>query len=318
MRWFRRPSPEYINITKPKTAEVEDRIPKDLWHKCAKCGAESLKKDFEANLSVCSSCNAHARISARDRVAQLFDPGTFQEVDGDMRAVDFLKFEGKKKYSEQYEDTRRKTGMNDALLSGKGKIGDVPVAIAVMEFGFFGGSMGSVAGEKITRAMELAIKENIPCITITSTGGARMQEGILSLMQMAKTSILCAEMEKKNIPFISILADPSTGGVMASFASLGDIVLAEPGALVGFAGKRVIEQTIKQALPKDFQTAEFQQQHGFVDMVVHRKHLRGTLIKLLRMLKKMAPFEGEESSGLVESLAPPPRSPKAATKSAVA
>ena len=208
--------------------------------------------------------------------------------------------------------------MNDALLSGKGKIGDVSVAIAVMEFGFFGGSMGSVAGEKITRAMELAIKENIPCITVTSTGGARMQEGILSLMQMAKTSILCAEMEKKNIPFISILADPSTGGVMASFASLGDIVLAEPGALVGFAGKRVIEQTIKQALPKDFQTAEFQQQHGFVDMVVHRKHLRGTLIKLLRMLKKMAPFEGEESSGLVESLAPPPRSPKAATKSAIA
>ncbi|MCC6546798.1 acetyl-CoA carboxylase carboxyltransferase subunit beta [Candidatus Sumerlaeota bacterium] len=305
MRWFRRPSPEYINITKPKTAEAEDRIPKDLWHKCPKCGFESLKKDFENNLCVCSSCNAHGRISANDRVRQLVDEETFREIDAAIVSIDPLKFEAKKKYREQYEDTRRKTGLNEAILSGRAEIGGVPVALAIMDFGFLGGSMGSVAGEKISRAMELSIKENIPCITITSTGGARMQEGILSLMQMAKTSILCAELEKRSIPFISILADPSTGGVMASFASLGDVVLAEPGALVGFAGKRVIEQTIKQALPKDFQTAEFQQKHGFVDMVVSRKQLRDTLIKLLRMFRKLPAHEGGDTLGSSAPLNPP-------------
>ncbi|MEO8377569.1 MAG: acetyl-CoA carboxylase, carboxyltransferase subunit beta [Candidatus Sumerlaeota bacterium] len=302
MRWFRRPSPEYINITKPKAAEVEDRIPKDLWHKCPKCGFESLKKDFEANLSVCPSCNAHGRIGSRERMEQLVDTGSFEETHASLKSIDPLKYDAKKKYRDDYEDKRRKTGMNDGLLSGRAKIGEVPVSIAITEWAFFGGSMGSVVGEKITRAMELAVAEEIPCITVACSGGARMQEGILSLMQMAKTSMLCNEMEKKNIPYISVLVDPVTGGVMASFASLGDFIIAEPSALVGFAGKRVIEQTIKQVLPKDFQTAEFQQSHGFVDLVVPRKHLRSTLIKLLRMLRKMEPYQGPMADVPLSSL----------------
>ncbi len=296
MRWFRRPSPEYINITKPKTKEVVDRIPKDLWHKCSKCGLESLKKDFEANLSVCPSCSLHERIGAYRRIELMVDEGSFVETDANLIATDPLHFEDKRKYREHLGATRKKTGMNDSLVSGRAAIGAIPVSLAVMEFSFMGGSMGSVLGEKVTRAMEVSLSEGIPCITVTSTGGARMQEGILSLMQMAKTSMLCARLEEKGIPFISILADPSTAGVMASFASLGDLIIAEPGAYVGFAGKRVIEQTIKQPLPPNFQTAEFQLEHGFVDMVVHRKQMRGTLIRLLRMMTGQAPIAIEAGS----------------------
>jgi acetyl-CoA carboxylase carboxyl transferase subunit beta len=286
VNWFRRPTPEFINISNTNVQESKDRIPKDLWHKCRKCGAIVLTKDFEANLSVCPSCGRHERLTAAQRIAQLVDPGTFVEMHAGLKAADPLKFEDKRKYPEHLEESRRKTGLNDSLVMGRAAIGEVPVSLAVMEFGFMGGSMGSVLGEKVARAMELSLAESIPCITVTSTGGARMQEGILSLMQMAKTSILCAELERKGIPFISILADPSTAGVMASFASLGDVIIAEPGAYVGFAGRRVIEQTIKQPLPADFQTSEFQREHGFVDMVVHRKELRKRLIVLLRQLTR--------------------------------
>ena len=293
MRWFRRPTPQYINITPPKT-QPKDRIPEGVWHKCRKCGAIVTRRDFEANLSVCPSCGRHERIPAYERIAQLTDPGTFEELHGNLVADDPLEFEDKRKYKDYIESSRKKTGLNDSLIMGRASIGEVPAALAVMDFRFMGGSMGSVLGEKVTRTMELSLEENIPCITITATGGARMQEGILSLMQMAKTSILCAQMEERGIPFISVLTDPSTAGVMASFASLGDIVVAEPGAYIGFAGKRVIEQTIRQPLPSDFQTSEFQQEHGFVDIVVERKELRGLLITLLRMLTGREALREEE------------------------
>ncbi|MCC5875709.1 MAG: acetyl-CoA carboxylase carboxyltransferase subunit beta [Candidatus Sumerlaeia bacterium] len=295
--WFQRPTPEFIKITAPQTREVRDRIPKDLWHKCPNCGAIITRKDFKANLSVCPACGRHERISAMDRIQQLVDEGSFKENNASLRATDPLNFVDKRKYSESLEAARKKTGLNDSLVSGTAHIGGVEVSLGVMDFAFMGGSMGSVLGEKVTRAMELSIERRIPCITVTSTGGARMQEGILSLMQMAKTSILCAELEQAGIPFISILADPSTAGVMASFASLGDVIIAEPGAYVGFAGKRVIEQTINKVLPADFQTSEFQREHGFVDMVVERARLRKTLIVLLRQLMAMPPIPLEEEEG---------------------
>lgn len=303
MRWFRRPTPEYINLTSPETKAARDRIPKDLWHKCAKCGVIVLKKDFEAGLYVCPSCQRHERLPAHTRIAQLADPGSFEEMNANLVAADPLQFEDKRKYADHIEATRKKTGLNDSLVMGRARMADMPVALAVMDFSFMGGSMGSVLGEKVTRTMELAIEENIPCITVTSTGGARMQEGILSLMQMAKTSILCAKMEKARIPFISVLADPSTAGVMASFASLGDLIIAEPGAYVGFAGKRVIEQTIKQPLPPGFQTSEFQREQGFVDMVVPRKELRTTLVRVLAMMTGRPPVDLPEESETEEKTA---------------
>lgn len=284
MSWFRRPTPEFINITGPQTKAMKDRIPKDLWHKCRACGVLTLRKEFERNLSVCPACGRHERISAYERIEQLVDADTFVETDSNLVAADPLQFEDKRKYVDYIEASRKKAGVNDSLISGTAKIGDVPTSLAVMDFNFMGGSMGSVLGEKVTRAMEVSLRERIPCITITATGGARMQEGILSLMQLAKTSILCAELEEAGVPFISILADPSTAGVMASFASLGDLIIAEPGAYVGFAGKRVIEQTIKQPLPPNFQTSEFQREHGFVDMISHRSELRGLLIRTLRLM----------------------------------
>lgn len=295
--WFRRPTPEFINLTPPR-AQDKERIPAGLWHKCKSCGAITLRKDFEANYSVCPSCNRHERISAAERIRQLVDKGTFEECCANFVADDPLEFEDKRKYTEYIEQSRKKTGLNDSLVMGKAQIGAVPVAMAVMDFRFMGGSMGSVLGEKTARAMEISLQEKIPCITVTSTGGARMQEGVLSLMQMAKTSILCAKMEEQGIPFISILADPSTAGVMASFASLGDIIIAEPGAYVGFAGKRVIEDTIRQPLPPNFQTAEFQRDHGFVDMVVDRRQLRAQLIDLLRLMTGREAFEGEPEEGI--------------------
>lgn len=297
MHWFRRPTPEYINITTPRAPELKDRIPKDLWHKCPQCGATPLRKDFQAMLSVCPACGRHDRVGARERIAQLVDPGSFEELFGGITPADPLKFEGKARYADQIKTSTEKTGETESVICGRGEIGEVPIAIAAMDFFFIGGSMGAATGERIARTMELSLKEHIPCITVTASGGARMQEGILSLMQMAKTSILCAKLEEAGIPFISILCDPSTGGTMASFASLGDIIIAEPGANIGFAGKRVIEQTIKQQLPANFQTAEFQRDHGFVDMVVDRKRMRPTLIRLLRQMTGLPPAKLSEEDG---------------------
>ncbi len=300
MGWFKRPTPQYINITVP-TEEKADRIPKDLWHRCRGCGAITLRKDFIEQMSVCPNCQRHERMRGWDRIRSLVDENSFEEMSSDLVADDPLEFEDKRKYTDYIEASRRKTGLNDSLIMGRGEMSGIPVSMAVMDFAFMGGSMGSVLGEKVTRAMELAIEENIPCITITSTGGARMQEGILSLMQMAKTSILCAMMEEKGVPFISLLTDPSTAGVMASFASLGDLIIAEPGAYIGFAGRRVIEQTIKQPLPPNFQTSEFQREHGFVDMVVPRHKMRSTIIKSIRMMQGREPWlEADDDHLIVE------------------
>ncbi|MDX2176954.1 MAG: acetyl-CoA carboxylase, carboxyltransferase subunit beta [Candidatus Sumerlaeia bacterium] len=287
MNWFRKPkASSYLTITPRK---IEDRREvtesTDEWYKCPGCNTVYLRRDYVAALSVCRNCGRHERMAARDRIDSLLDPGTFVEHDAGLVSSDPLRFEDKRKYSEYLSSTRAKTGINDAVVAGMGALDAMPVSIAAFEFAFMGGSMGSVVGEKITRSLERALEARCPAITVVSTGGARMQEGILSLMQMAKTSLLCHQLHEERVPYVVILADPSTAGVMASFASLGDLIIAEPNAYIGFAGKRVIEQTIKQVLPPSFQTAEFQRDQGFVDMVVPRPEMRARLASVLRMLQ---------------------------------
>lgn len=296
MSWFNRPTPQFITIDPPVKKE---RIAKDVWHKCDHCGSIIRNKDWVQNWRVCPSCNTHDRLEVFERINLMIDPNSFQETEANLISGDPLGFEDSKKYTERVVAAQEKTGRNDAVVTGRAKIMDVDVSLACMDFDFMGGSMGSVVGEKIARAMELAIKENRVCITVAATGGARMQEGILSLMQLAKTSILCKRMQEKGIPFISILADPSTAGVMASFASLGDVIISEPGTYVGFAGRRVIENTIRQSLPKGFQTAEFVRDHGFIDLVIHRSEMRKTLGTLLRQIRKLPAVELPESSSVV-------------------
>ena len=233
----------------------------------------------------CVKCNFHFRIGSKEYIALLTDDGTFRELDRKMRSVDPLSFTDTKSYRDRVKDTIRKTGLNDAVRTGTGKINGVPSVVGVMDFGFIGGSMGSVVGEKIARAIGKAIKSKIPMIIVSSSGGARMMEGALSLMQLAKTSARLAQLSDAGIPYISVMTDPTTGGVTASFAMLGDIHIAEPGALIGFAGPRVIKQTIGKDLPPGFQRSEFQLEHGFVDLVVHRKDMKETVTKLLSFMR---------------------------------
>jgi len=282
MRWFRRPTPQYITISPTQTKE---RISKDVWHRCETCAQYQRRKDWIGNWQVCFHCGRHDRLGANERIELLVDEDTFEELDRDLVSGDPLTFVDSKSYPDRIKATQAKSGLGDAVVAGRAEIGEVPVSMAVMDFAFMGGSMGCVAGEKVARAMEVAIDEDRACITVSQTGGARMQEGILSLMQLAKTSFLCRRMQDRGIPFISILTDPSTAGVMASFASLGDLVIAEPGAMVGFAGRRVIEATIRQALPEDFQTAEFVLEHGFIDVIVKRTEMRALLMKVLRQMR---------------------------------
>src|SRR5690606_32583959 len=249
-------------------------------NKCPKCGNIQYSKELEKNLKVCSSCGHHGRLNARERIAMTLDDGIFVEYDETMESVDPLNFPG---YKSKLEQQKAKSKLYDSVVTGEGKIGGFPVVIAVMSFDFFTGSLGSVAGEKITRANESAHLKKLPLIIFSTSGGARMQESILSLMQMAKTSAALAKFQGDGGLYISIFTDPTTGGVSASFASLGDYNLAEPGALIGFAGRIVIEQTIRQKLPDNFQTAEFNMQHGPLDKVVHRKDMRTMLTKLLDM-----------------------------------
>jgi acetyl-CoA carboxylase carboxyl transferase subunit beta len=302
MRWFRRPTPQYITISPTQTKE---RISKDVWHRCESCGEYQRRKDWVANWQVCFNCGRHDRLGAAERIDLLVDEDSFEEIEANLVSGNPLDFVDSKTYPERIQATRSKTGLGDAVVSGRATIGEVPVSLAVMDFAFMGGSMGVVAGEKIARAMEVAIEEDRACITVAQTGGARMQEGILSLMQLAKTSFLCKRMQERGIPFISILTDPSTAGVMASFASLGDVIIAEPGAMVGFAGRRVIEATIRQALPEDFQTAEFVLEHGFIDVIVKRTEMRALLMKMLRQMRGLPALvlednDAEESATAVE------------------
>ncbi|MGO4107980.1 acetyl-CoA carboxylase, carboxyltransferase subunit beta [Paenibacillus sp. YAF4_2] len=256
-------------------------IPEGLMNKCSKCGTIQYSKELDKNLKVCSSCGHHYRLSALERIGMTLDDGRLYEYDADMESVDPLEFPG---YKGKLEQQRQKNpNLREAVVTGEGTIGGHPVVVAVMSFDFFSGSMGSVVGEKITRAIEAAHEKKLPLLIFSTSGGARMQESILSLMQMAKTSAALSMFQGAGGLFISVFTDPTMGGVSASFASLGDYNLAEPGALVGFAGRIVIEQTIRQKLPDNFQTAEFNMQHGQLDLVVHRKDMKTTLGKLLDM-----------------------------------
>ncbi|MEF2968381.1 acetyl-CoA carboxylase, carboxyltransferase subunit beta [Paenibacillus sp. M1] len=253
-------------------------IPEGLMNKCSRCGSIQYSKELEKNLKVCPSCGYHMRLNALERIRMILDEGSFAEYDADLVSVDPLQFPG---YANKLEQQKLKSGLREAVVTGEGTIGGFPAVVAVMSFDFFTGSMGSVVGEKITRAIEAAAEKRLPMIIFSTSGGARMQESILSLMQMAKTSAALARLDEQGGLFISVITDPTTGGVSASFAMLGDIIIAEPGAVFGFAGRIVIEQTIRQKLPDDFQTAEFNLQHGQLDMVVHRKELKATLARLL-------------------------------------
>lgn len=259
-----------------------------LWTRCNNCRRILYKEDILENQLVCPSCNFHFRLSASERLEMLLDDGQYNLLDHNIYAQDPLKFEDTMKYSERLEESKKRTQLQDAVVNAVGTIGGIKVIISAMDFSFMGGSMGSVVGEKITRAAELALEEGLPLIIVSCSGGARMQEGVLSLMQLMKTSSAIARLDEAGIAFISVLTDPTTGGVTASFAMLGDINIAEPGALIGFAGPRVIEQTIREKLPKGFQRSEFLLSHGMLDDVVERKSLRSYLIKALRLFLNRA------------------------------
>jgi acetyl-CoA carboxylase carboxyl transferase subunit beta len=265
----------------PVAERASEGIPAGLWMRCGGCGAMLFKKVVEEAMHVCPECQHHFRISARIRVAQLVDPGSFEEMFQDVEPADPLKFTDKKAYKDRLVAEQTKTGNRDAVVCGKGFIKGRPIMLAVMDPTFMMGSMGSVVGEKITRTIEAAAEEKLPILIVSCSGGARMQESTLSLMQMAKTSAALARLDDAGGLFISLLADPTTGGVTASFAMLGDFIIAEPKALIGFAGPRTIWNTIKVELPEGFQRSEFLQEHGFVDFVVHRKDLRSEIARLV-------------------------------------
>jgi acetyl-CoA carboxylase carboxyl transferase subunit beta len=271
--------------TKKNIEDQQGRdMPDGLWTKCTECDAILYKRELELNLYTCPNCNKHFRIGSGQYVAIIFDEGTFVEHDAGIVSTDPLDFVDEKAYTQRIAEARRKSDLNDAMRIGIGSIQGHRASIAIMDFSFIGGSMGSVVGEKFCRGVDRAIEERIPFICITASGGARMMEAALSLMQMAKTSARLAKLAKAGLPYIAVLTDPTTGGVTASFAMLGDVILAEPKALIGFAGPRVIEQTIKKKLPEGFQRSEFLLEHGFVDHIVHRKDLRQTLARIISML----------------------------------
>ena len=283
MAWFKK-SKAPIALVESKKVQM----PEGLWTKCKNCEEIIYSKEIERNLNVCPKCDYHFRISARERIDLVIDEGTFNETDPNMASVDFLKFKDSKKYVDRIKAAVAKNGGGDAVVTGSGLMNGQEVVVAVFDFAFLGGSMGSVVGEKITRAIELGLEKKAPVMVFSSSGGARMQESILSLMQMAKTSAALAKLKKAGIPFISVLTDPTTGGVTASFAMLGDLNVAEPKALIGFAGPRVIEQTIRQQLPEGFQRSEYLLDHGMVDMIVSRQEMKARLSQALRIFTQQA------------------------------
>jgi acetyl-CoA carboxylase carboxyl transferase subunit beta len=270
MAWFKRQKKSIENPVPPDERSVRTE---GLWTKCENCRAIVWKKDLVANLHVCPKCQHHFSLGARDRMGMLFD-GHWEEFDAELASTDPLKFVGLKVYSDQLRASQRKLAMKDAILTGEGLINGRPVICCAMEFRFIGGSMGAVVGEKVTRAIERSIARRLPLVIVSASSGARMMEGTISLMQLAKVSAALGRLDDVKLPYISVLTNPTTGGVTASFAMLGDLNIAEPGALIGFAGPRVIEQTIRQKLPDGFQRSEFLLEHGFLDAVVHRKELK--------------------------------------------
>jgi acetyl-CoA carboxylase carboxyl transferase subunit beta len=262
---------------KTQVSQRTSKVPEGLWVKCTQCGEILQSKVLKENLMTCPECAYHFRMSAAERIAMLTDDGSFEEYAEELASNDPLEFDDLKPYKARLRSAAGTTGLRDAFVVGKAKLGGVPYHLGVFEFKFMGGSMGVVVGEKVTRLFEQALSEKLPAVVVSASGGARMQEGILSLMQMAKTTAILSQMRQEGIPYVSVLTDPTTGGVAASFAMLGDLILAEPNALIGFAGPRVIEQTIRQSLPEGFQRSEFLLKHGFVDRIVNRKDLGNEL-----------------------------------------
>ena len=279
MAWFRK---EKQPLESPREKRVQTE---GLWVKCDNCKQILWKKDLEANLQCCPKCGHHFKMGARARLEMLFDDGRYTEHDAALATTDPLNFHDTKTYRDRLRQAERVTGLKDALLTGEGLLEGKPVIISAMEFQFVGGSMGAVVGEKVTRAIDRSIAQKLPLVVISCSGGARMMEGAISLMQMAKISAALARLEEVRKPYISILTDPTTGGVTASFAMLGDMNIAEPGALIGFAGPRVIEQTIRQKLPEGFQRAEFLLEHGMIDAIVPRKEVKGYLARAFRLMR---------------------------------
>jgi acetyl-CoA carboxylase carboxyl transferase subunit beta len=277
MAWFRKPK------TRLQAADRRD-LPGDVWEKCPSCGEIVYREKLKENWQVCPHCAHHLRLGADGYVELLIDDGTFRETDRDLRSADPLAFVDLKPYRERLAAAERKSAHGEAVITGEGTLETIPVSLGVMDFSFIGGSMGSVVGEKLARAGIRALEDRKPLLIVSASGGARMMEGIFSLMQMAKTSAVLAQMDEEGIPYVSILTDPTTGGVTASYAMLGDVNVAEPGALIGFAGPRVIEQTIKQELPEGFQRAEFLLEHGMLDRIVDRRQMKAEIARLLRMM----------------------------------
>jgi acetyl-CoA carboxylase carboxyl transferase subunit beta len=280
MAWFKRQKKAIDQATPPEERRVRTE---GLWVKCESCRAIVFRKDLEENLLVCPKCQFHFRMNSKQRLGMLLD-GKWTEHDAGMVSTDPLKFVDTKAYSQRIKDAQRKLKMNDAIITAEGQLNGKAVICCSMEFGFIGGSMGAVVGEKVTRAIEMSIETRQPLIIVSCSGGARMMEGTISLMQLAKVSAALARLDDEKLPYLSVLTDPTTGGVTASYAMLGDLNIAEPGALIGFAGPRVIEQTIRQKLPEGFQRSEFLLEHGFLDAVVHRKDLKGFLSNSLDLL----------------------------------
>jgi len=278
MDWFKRKKEVLKPIDKKE-------MPDGLWIKCNSCGEIIYKKELEKKLFVCPKCDFHFRIGSKDYLKILLDKGSFKELNSNIMSADPLKFKDDKKYTDRYKAAIKKTGLNEAVVTGAAKVEGINVAIAIMDFRFLGGSMGSVVGEKVARTVDYAIEKKCPLIILSASGGARMHEGVLSLMQMAKTSAKLALLSEQNLPYVSILTDPTTGGTTASYAMLGDVHIAEPGALIGFAGPRVIKQTIGQDLPPGFQRSEFVLDHGFIDTIIHRHELKTRLAKILQFFK---------------------------------
>jgi acetyl-CoA carboxylase carboxyl transferase subunit beta len=278
MSWFKRDKRKIEETTARK------ELPGELWQKCPSCGSILYRKDLSSRTWVCPHCGHHFRIGVDEYGELLLDEGSFEEHDAELASVDALGFVDSKPYPQRLQEYRDRTGRSDAVVCGVGRLDGLDVSVAIMDFNFMGGSMGSVVGEKVARAIERAIDREIPLVIVSASGGARMQEGVLSLMQMAKTSVLLAELGRRGLPFVAVDTDPTTGGVTASYAMLGDVVFAEPAAQIGFAGPRVIKQTIGQDLPDEFQTAEFLLDHGFVDAVVPRDRLKRTVSRTLRWM----------------------------------
>jgi acetyl-CoA carboxylase carboxyl transferase subunit beta len=286
MSWLQKLLPPKI---KRDAGSPRKAVPEGLWIKCESCEAVLYRADLEKNLHVCPKCSHHNRVGARERLDLLLDREGRYEIGAEVTPVDTLKFKDSRRYTERLEEARNETSEEDALVVMQGSIKTIPLVASAFEFGFLGGSMGSVVGERFVRGVQCCLEQRLPYICVTASGGARMQEGLLSLMQMAKTCAALTQLARERLPFITVLTDPTMGGVSASFAMIGDVVIAEPGALVGFAGPRVIEQTVRETLPEGFQRSEFLLKHGAVDMIVDRRELRDRLAGLLTMLLKLPP-----------------------------